>query len=235
MSATGRTLPKASCNRTSLCTAPEARAGRPRRLPPGRDRSVHPVQHATRSRAGSIDLGVSSPRTSSARWPRRLLAGPAVARSASICASIRGSATRARWARIDVAVEAPAAEICRPPMPNWTVGPGAMRRISAAARSPRGAQSGKLSAADRSALNRALAKALAFRDAGRVPEALPFVGAPTGSLAQVRVRVRRSHERGSWSSGTANSITSGSLHARLLPLASAAAPPARPPAPWRAW
>ena len=47
----------------------DPRAGHPRRSPPGRDRSVHPVQHVTRSRAGSIDLGVSSPRTSSARWP----------------------------------------------------------------------------------------------------------------------------------------------------------------------
>src|SRR6202040_2699044 len=46
-----------------------------------------------------------------------------------------------------------------------------MRRISTAARSPRSPQSGKLSAAERSSLNQALAKALAFRDAGRVPEA----------------------------------------------------------------
>ena len=46
-----------------------------------------------------------------------------------------------------------------------------MRSTSAAARSPRGAQSGKLSAGERSALNQALAKALAFRDAGKMPEA----------------------------------------------------------------
>jgi hypothetical protein len=46
-----------------------------------------------------------------------------------------------------------------------------MRRISTAARNPRSAQSGKLSAAERSSLNQALAKALAFRDAGKMPEA----------------------------------------------------------------
>jgi hypothetical protein len=46
-----------------------------------------------------------------------------------------------------------------------------MRRISTAARNPRSAQSGKLSAAERSAPNQALAKALAFRDAGEMPEA----------------------------------------------------------------
>jgi hypothetical protein len=39
-------------------------------------------------------LGVSSPRINSARWlRRRVSAGPAVARSASIFSSIRGSAT----------------------------------------------------------------------------------------------------------------------------------------------
>jgi len=46
-----------------------------------------------------------------------------------------------------------------------------MRSISATARSPRSAHSGKLSAAERSSLNQALAKALAFRDAGKMPEA----------------------------------------------------------------
>jgi hypothetical protein len=46
-----------------------------------------------------------------------------------------------------------------------------MRSISAATHSAQRARSGKLSAAERSALNQALAKALAFRDAGRVPEA----------------------------------------------------------------
>jgi hypothetical protein len=46
-----------------------------------------------------------------------------------------------------------------------------MRSISTAARTARGAQSGKLSAAERSALNQALAKALAFRDGGKMAEA----------------------------------------------------------------
>jgi hypothetical protein len=45
-------------------------------------------------------------------------------------------------------------------MPVSTVGSGA-----------RGVRSGKLSATERSALNQALAKALAFRDAGKMPEA----------------------------------------------------------------
>jgi len=45
-----------------------------------------------------------------------------------------------------------------------------MRSPSAAARSTRGAP-GKLSAAERSALNQALAKALAFGDASKMPEA----------------------------------------------------------------
>jgi hypothetical protein len=45
-----------------------------------------------------------------------------------------------------------------------------VRSTSAAARSAQGAL-GKLSAAERSALNQALAKALAFRDAGKMPEA----------------------------------------------------------------
>jgi hypothetical protein len=46
-----------------------------------------------------------------------------------------------------------------------------MRSALAADRSAQGARPGKLSAAERSAFNQALAKALAFRDAGRVPEA----------------------------------------------------------------
>jgi hypothetical protein len=46
-----------------------------------------------------------------------------------------------------------------------------MRSISVAARSTRGARPGKLSASERSALNQALAKSLAFRDAGKMPEA----------------------------------------------------------------
>jgi hypothetical protein len=46
-----------------------------------------------------------------------------------------------------------------------------MRSTSAADRNARDARSGRLSAAERSALNQALAKALAFRDAGKMPEA----------------------------------------------------------------
>jgi hypothetical protein len=46
-----------------------------------------------------------------------------------------------------------------------------MRSISPASRATRSAQSGKLSAAERSGLNKALAKALAFRDAGKMQEA----------------------------------------------------------------
>jgi hypothetical protein len=60
-----------------------------------------------------------------------------------------------------------------------------MRSISAAARNPRSAQSGKLYAAERSALNQALAKALAFRDAGKMPEACEW--------AEVLVRLLKSH------------------------------------------
>jgi hypothetical protein len=44
-------------------------------------------------------------------------------------------------------------------------------RASNAGSGDRGVRSGKLSAADRSALNQALAKALAFRDAGKMTEA----------------------------------------------------------------
>jgi hypothetical protein len=46
-----------------------------------------------------------------------------------------------------------------------------MPSISSAGRAARGARSGKLSPAERSALNEALAKALAFRDAGKMQEA----------------------------------------------------------------
>ena len=46
-----------------------------------------------------------------------------------------------------------------------------MRSTPSAARTARGDGSGKLSAAERSALNKALAKALAFRDAEKMPEA----------------------------------------------------------------
>jgi hypothetical protein len=45
---------------------------------------------------------------------------------------------------------------------------------------------GKLSAAERSALNQALAKALAFRDAGKMPEAREW--------ASELVRLLKSHD-----------------------------------------
>ena len=46
-----------------------------------------------------------------------------------------------------------------------------MRSIAPATRPARAVLLGKLSGAERSALNKALAKALAFRDAGKVAEA----------------------------------------------------------------
>ena len=46
-----------------------------------------------------------------------------------------------------------------------------MRSTSSGTRTARGARAGRLSAAERSALNQALAKALAFRDARKMEEA----------------------------------------------------------------
>jgi hypothetical protein len=89
-------------------------------------------------------------------------------------------------ARIAVAIEALTVEICRPPIPSWTAGPVAMRNISAAPHGASGPRSGKLSAAERSSLNQALAKALAFRDAGKVPEAREW--------AAELVRLLKSHD-----------------------------------------
>jgi hypothetical protein len=61
----------------------------------------------------------------------------------------------------------PAREICGP----LKLGPLAMRNTSAAPANARDGRTGRLSPAERSALNQALAKALAFRDAGKMPEA----------------------------------------------------------------
>ena len=61
-----------------------------------------------------------------------------------------------------------------------------MRTIPAAARGAPGARAGKLSAAERSALNQALAKALAFRDAGKMEEAREW--------AAELVRLLRGHD-----------------------------------------
>jgi len=52
--------------------------------------------------------------------------------------------------------------------PTWI---NTMRSTSAADRNAQSAWSGKLSAAERRSLNQALAKALGFRDAGKMPEA----------------------------------------------------------------
>jgi hypothetical protein len=46
-----------------------------------------------------------------------------------------------------------------------------MRSRSSSGRAVSGERAGKLSAVERSRLNQALAKALAFRDAGKLPEA----------------------------------------------------------------
>jgi hypothetical protein len=61
-----------------------------------------------------------------------------------------------------------------------------MRTRSSAGRAARGVGPGKLSPAERSALNRALAKALALRDAGKLQEAREW----TAEL----IRLLRSHE-----------------------------------------
>jgi hypothetical protein len=82
-------------------------------------------------------------------------------------------------ARIVVAIEALTVEICRPLKPSWV---STMRSTSAGAQT---ARPGKLSAAERSALNQALAKAPAFRDAGKMPEAREW--------AEELVRLLKSH------------------------------------------
>ena len=72
-----------------------------------------------------------------------------------------------------------------PLKPSWT-GQGVMRSMSPVGRTVRGARPGKLSAAERSALNQALAKALAFRDAGKMAEAREW--------AAELVRLLKSHD-----------------------------------------
>ena len=61
-----------------------------------------------------------------------------------------------------------------------------MRNTPPAARASSGARVGKLSPAERSALNQALAKALAFRDAGMMQEARDW--------AAELVRLLKSHD-----------------------------------------
>ena len=62
-----------------------------------------------------------------------------------------------------------------------------MRSTPPAPRAARGTRSEKLSAAERSALNQALAMALAFRDAGKMQEAREW--------ATELVRLLKSHDR----------------------------------------
>jgi len=108
-----------------------------------------------------------------------------VANRASVSAIIARS-NKAGCAQMDVAIDPLTVEICRPLKPSWTIGPVAMRSISSAGRTARGARSGKLSAAKRSALNQALAKALAYRDAGKMQEAREW--------AAELVRLLQSHD-----------------------------------------
>ena len=61
-----------------------------------------------------------------------------------------------------------------------------MRSSSSGTRTAPGARSGKLSAAERSALNQALAKAVAFRVAGKMAEAREW--------AAEMVRLLRTHD-----------------------------------------
>ena len=61
-----------------------------------------------------------------------------------------------------------------------------MRSTPSAGRTVRGARSGRLSAVDRSALNQALAKALAFRDAGKMAGAREW--------AAELIRLLKSHD-----------------------------------------
>jgi hypothetical protein len=61
-----------------------------------------------------------------------------------------------------------------------------MRTTSSAGRTARAVAPGKLSAAERSALNQALAKALAFRDAAKMEEAREW--------AAELVRLLRAHD-----------------------------------------
>jgi hypothetical protein len=72
--------------------------------------------------------------------------------------------------RQSVAVEAFQVEIGRALKPRCT-GPTPMRSTSSAGDPDRGVGPGRLTPAQRSALNQALAKALAFRDAGKMQEA----------------------------------------------------------------
>ena len=58
-----------------------------------------------------------------------------------------------------------------------------MRSMSSGPRTARGAQPGRLTAAERSALNQAVAKALALRDAGKMEEAREWAAELVGLLS----------------------------------------------------
>jgi hypothetical protein len=77
----------------------------------------------------------------------------------------RDATLRASRGQTDIAINALTVEILSPAETELD---RSMRSISSAGRSTRGKQSGKLAAAERSALNQALAKALAFKDAGKM-------------------------------------------------------------------
>ena len=134
----------------------------------------------SRLRADSVNASVGAGRwllhfaARVGRAPTRLAGGGAAcvlaASWASVSTIIAHSKT-AGCAQMDVAIDPLTVETCRPLKPSRTIGPVAMRSISSASRAARGAGSRKLSAAERSALNQVLAKALAFRDAGKMQEA----------------------------------------------------------------
>jgi hypothetical protein len=110
-----------------------------------------------------------------------------VLRVSASLASILGHDTPSCVAQINIAINALSVEISRPAEIELDLfGPAAMRSTPSGTRTARGARSGKLSAAERSALNQALAKALAFRDAGKMGEAREW--------AAELVRLLKSHD-----------------------------------------
>ena len=108
-------------------------------------------------------------RTNSARWRRCVFsAGRTVSAFGLDLGSIRDTTLRAGWAQTDIAINAWTVEIWRPLKPHWTV---LDHRQCTACQPPPVPPGWKLSPAERSVLNKALAKALAFRDTGKMQEA----------------------------------------------------------------
>jgi len=138
-----------------------------------------------KSRRDRLGAPVSSRRTNPARWRRRHFSMALNFTSAS-SASIHRHDTPSCLAPIDIAIDALPIEISRPAKPSWTAWTSSNANASSGTRTARDARSGKLSAAERSALNQALAKALAFRDAGKMPEARRW--------AAELVRLLKSHD-----------------------------------------